>query len=215
MTALPVCLRIVQRRCVVVGGGAVARRKAEKLLSHGARVVVVAREIAERSRWPRRVEIRKRAFRVTDVRGASLVIAATDDADANERVARAARARGVLVQRTDSPASSDFTLPATLSRGDLTVAFSTNGASPAFSARLRDEAGAVYGPAHAEFCRLLRVMRREAQAALPAGARRAYLRALVDAGLLEMLERNRRARAYALARRLLQAAKRGQRSGAR
>src|SRR5581483_10821850 len=73
----------------------------------------------------------------TDLDGAFLAVAATDHPDVNRAVAEAARARGVLVNVVDDPAACDFTVPATVRRGDITIAVSTGGRSPAFARHLR------------------------------------------------------------------------------
>ena len=142
MAYYPVCLDMTERRCLVVGGGPVAERKVAGLLEAGARLTVVSPSTTDRLRdWARaaRIRLRLREYAAGDLAGHSLVFVATDDGRVNADVARDARAAGVLVNAADDPAHCDFILPAVLRRGELTVAVSTGGASPALARTVRDE----------------------------------------------------------------------------
>jgi siroheme synthase-like protein len=142
MAYYPLCLEMTERRCLVVGGGPVAERKVAGLLESGARLTVVSPSATDRLRdWARadRVRLRLREYAASDLRGHSIVFVATDDGRVNAEVARDARAAGVLVNAADDPAHCDFILPAVLRRGELTVAVSTGGASPALARTVRDE----------------------------------------------------------------------------
>ncbi|MBI4491842.1 MAG: bifunctional precorrin-2 dehydrogenase/sirohydrochlorin ferrochelatase [Chloroflexi bacterium] len=138
----PAFLDLKDRRCVVVGGGAVATRKVQALIEAQARVTVIAPQLSAELQplvGAGAVEHATRAYEPGDLAGAFLAIAATDDAAANARVAREARARGVLVNAVDDLPNCDFIAPAIVKRGDLVVAISTAGKSPAFARRLREE----------------------------------------------------------------------------
>ncbi|HMB84890.1 MAG TPA: bifunctional precorrin-2 dehydrogenase/sirohydrochlorin ferrochelatase, partial [Methylomirabilota bacterium] len=144
MAYYPVCLEMAGRRCLVVGAGTVAERKVNGLLGAGARVTVVSPSATERLLdWARagRIGMTLREYAADDLAGHSIVFAATDDGLVNAEVARDARAAGVLINAADDPAHCDFILPAVLTRGDLTVAVSTGGASPALARVVRDELG--------------------------------------------------------------------------
>lgn len=142
MSYFPVALDLRGRRCLVVGGGTIAERKIESLLAGGAEdVVVVALEITGGIREAasgRTVRIVQRTFQAEDLDGAFLVLVATDDPRVNADVAAAARARRVLVNAADDPANCDFIMPAVVRRGDLQVAISTSGESPAFARFMRE-----------------------------------------------------------------------------
>ena len=122
-----------------------ANRKARKLLQARARVEVVAPEIAPELRSVA-VGVRERPYREGDLRGASLVFAATDDRAVNAAVAREARERSIPVNVADRPGEGDFALPSTLRRGRLQVAVSTGGASPGLAVRVRKELERMFGP---------------------------------------------------------------------
>jgi len=129
---------------VVVGGGAVANRKARKLLQARAKVAVISPEIAPELESVA-VEVHRRPYRQGDLEGASLAFAATDVRDVNAAVAREGRELGVLVNVADEPSEGDFALPSTLRRGRLQVAVSTGGASPTLAARIRRELEELFG----------------------------------------------------------------------
>lgn len=158
---LPVQIRAAGRLAVLVGAGVVARRKAEKLLGAGARVRAIAREFSPA--WDAlAVEKLPRAYAgAADLEGAFLVVAATDDPVLNGRIAAEARALNALVLRADDPGDSDLAFPATLRRGALTVSFATDGLSPAYAARLKREAAAIYGTEHQERMEKIRASKAE------------------------------------------------------
>lgn len=135
-TAYPVQLDLSGRNVLVVGGGRIAARKAQGLLAAGARVTVVAPDIAP-AVAALRVEISPRPYRSTDLDGAWLVVTATDDAAVNARVAADATAARIWVNSADDPANCSFTLPAVARRGPITVAVATAGRSPALAGWLR------------------------------------------------------------------------------
>ena len=130
---------------MVVGGGAVATRKARKLLQAGAEVVVVSPEIRPELRGMD-VEAYDRAYEYGDLEGADLAFTATDLREVNAAVAREAKERGVRINVADRPSEGDFAVPSTLRRGGLQVAVSTGGASPTLARRIRNELEASFGP---------------------------------------------------------------------
>jgi siroheme synthase-like protein len=177
------------RRCVVAGGGAVARRKVEGLLAAGAVVHVVAPEV---DHMPQGAVLERRAARLGDLDGAAVLVCATDDPAVNGALAREARRRGVLVNVVDDPDAGTFTVPAVLRRGRLQVGVSTAGASPLLAAGIRDGLGAHLGGEYGELAALLADLRAEWEpraiaAGVPPAARRAAWQAVLDLPLLELL----------------------------
>ncbi|MBW2595369.1 MAG: bifunctional precorrin-2 dehydrogenase/sirohydrochlorin ferrochelatase [Deltaproteobacteria bacterium] len=149
MKFYPVCLDISNKRCVVVGGGEVAERKAAKLLECGARVVLVGKTMTPGLRAMKdegNIEHVPDDYRREHIEGAFLVIGATDRDDVNEKIFRDSRGRGILVNIVDEPARCDFIVPAVFRRKDLLVAISTGGKSPALAKRLRESMEEEYGP---------------------------------------------------------------------
>jgi precorrin-2 dehydrogenase len=147
---------------VVVGGGAVATRKARKLFEAGAEVVVVSPEVLP-DLEDMSVEIRERPYEHGDLEGADLAFAATDSREVNAAVAREANARGVRINVADRPTEGDFAVPSTLRRGGLQVAVSTGGASPTLARRIRNELEEVFGPEWAGVVEELEAIRRSGE----------------------------------------------------
>lgn len=144
MEMFPMFLKLEGRACLVVGAGTIAAPKVESLLRAGAEVKVVApeakqtlREAVGRIRWVRR------EFAAADLDGMFLVIAATDRQAVNHAVAEEARRRGILCNSVDDPPDCDFFYPSVVRRGDLQIAISTAGKSPALAQRLRAEIDAA------------------------------------------------------------------------
>lgn len=173
----PVVLRLSGRRCVVVGGGEVARRKVSGLLAAGAKVRVIAPYLHPELQGNTAIESICRPFLAEDLAGAFLVFAATNDRQVNAGVAAAAWQQGALVNIADDPEGSDFHLPAVLQRGALTVAVSSGGSSPAFAAQLRDHLAAGLGPEWQSFCAIASALR---QKRLTGGGANAYNRAVIS-----------------------------------
>jgi len=156
------------RRCLVVGGGEIGERKARALLACGAQVTVVSptatRGLAALALEGRIVE-RRRSFRRADLRGCALVVAATGDPAVDDAVAAPARRARVLVNVVDRPESCDFILPSVLRRGELQIAVSTGGRSPALAREIRRRLEPLFGPEYAELVARTGQARRAARAA--------------------------------------------------
>ena len=158
------------RRCLVVGGGEVGERKARALLECGAHVIVVSPTVtvglAALAVVGRIVE-RLRPFRRADLRGCALVMAATGDPVVDDAVAALAHRARVLVNVADRPERCDFILPSVLQRGDLQIAVSTGGRSPALAREIRRRLQTMFGPEYAELIARTGRARQAARAAAP------------------------------------------------
>lgn len=136
----PVFLDLRGRRCLVVGGGPIGERKIVALLACGARVVVVSPTLTPALAvlaGAGGLEHHARAFRRADVRGCTLVIAATGREGVDRAVAAAAHAHRALVNVVDRPAQCDVIMPSVLRRGELQIAVSTGGRSPTLARDIR------------------------------------------------------------------------------
>ncbi len=163
----PVNLTLTGRRCLVVGGGRVAERKISALLESGAAVTVISPELTTTlAFWASqgRVNHRPKFFENGDAAGYLLVLCATDSPAINEQAAMEAKQSGALVNVADTPALCDFTLPARLHRGRLSIAVSTGGQSPALARELRNELAGKYGPEYGDYLEIAGRVRREWQA---------------------------------------------------
>lgn len=141
----PVNLILRGQPVLVVGGGPVAHRKAAALVDAGAQVTVVAPDAVAAIADDARIRWHRRPYRRGEVASYRLAVTATDDPAVNAQVARDGAAAGVFVNSADDPANCTFTLPSVVRRGDLQVAVSTNGRSPALSRYVRQQLEAVIG----------------------------------------------------------------------
>jgi precorrin-2 dehydrogenase len=165
------CLRLSGRRCVVVGGGEVGLEKVEGLLACDGEVTLIApgahEALAEHARegairWERRAYAGP-----TDLEGAFLVIAATNDTNVNIAVYEDAERRAMLVNVVDVPPLCNFILPAIVRNGPLAIAISTAGASPALAKRMKREMAELFGEPYAQLAVMLNDARGWAKATLP------------------------------------------------
>jgi precorrin-2 dehydrogenase/sirohydrochlorin ferrochelatase len=174
----PISLNISRQLCVVVGGGRVAERKILFLLEAGAKVRAISPQLTATLRElvaAGRFEWLNRCFQPGDLAGAMLVFAATDSRQVNESVAQEAAAMGQLVNIADAPELCSFQVPAVVRQGDLSIAVSTNGKSPALAARIKKQLEADYGPEYAILLDLLGRIREQTLAAESDGAARKNL----------------------------------------
>ena len=144
----PVCLEISDKLCVVVGGGSVAERKILGLLKAGAQVRVISPQLTRTLAGladEGRIEWLERGYAQGDLAGALLIFAATDSRKVQEAVFKEAGQGGQLVNVIDAPAHCSFHVPAVVRRGDLTLAVSTSGKSPAVAAMVRKQLAQSYG----------------------------------------------------------------------
>jgi len=146
MADLPVMLNVRGRRCVVVGGGSVARRRIAALLEAGGQVTVIAPQVDLDEPMRAQVNVVGRRYQRGDLAGAFLVVIATDQPQVNEAAASEARQLGALVNRADDPASGDVTIPAHAHHGPITLAVHTQSISPAAAAAVRRELSAALDP---------------------------------------------------------------------
>ena len=145
----PIFLKLDGRQCLVVGAGPVAEAKIRGLLAERAAIKVIAPEaVPQIQQWASAglLQWEARPFQPDDLAGVFLVIVATSLPEVNERVFETARDRGVLCNAVDDPAHCDFYYPAVVRRGDLQVAISTSGRSPALAQRIRRELEEQFGP---------------------------------------------------------------------
>lgn len=150
----PLFLKLEGRPCLVVGAGSVAEGKIQSLLDAGADVHVVAPEANTSIRgWAANGSLfwAQKGFEAADLDDVFLVIAATSSAEVNAGVFHEARRRGILCNSVDDPEHCDFYYPAVVRRGDLQIAISTAGLSPALAQRLRRELEVQFGPEYSSW----------------------------------------------------------------
>ncbi|MFW6033425.1 MAG: precorrin-2 dehydrogenase/sirohydrochlorin ferrochelatase family protein [Phycisphaeraceae bacterium] len=188
MSDFPIMLKVRGRRCVVVGGGGVAARRARTLRDAGAEVLVVAPEV-DPAIDELAIAIERRPYQTNDLDGARLVVAATDDRELNDRIARDAEARGVLVNRADVPGAGDFSVPAHAHHGPVTIAADTSGISASAAAKIRRSLSEALDPDWPRLLECARPFRAEVQQRfVDPQERQDRLRRLTDEDAMAMLK---------------------------
>ncbi len=165
------CLKLVGRRCLVVGGGDIGLEKVEGLLACDAGVTLIAplaHPELEALAAEGSIEWEKRPYAgAADLEGAFMVIAATDDSEVNIGVFDDAERRAMLVNVVDVPPLCNFILPAIVRSGPLAIAISTAGASPALAKRMKHEVSELFGEEYARLAVILNGARGWAKGTLP------------------------------------------------
>ncbi|MDQ6615453.1 MAG: bifunctional precorrin-2 dehydrogenase/sirohydrochlorin ferrochelatase [Actinomycetota bacterium] len=181
----PVNLILQGRRCLVVGGGPVAARKAAGLLACGADVDVIATAQSEElTALP--VSVLERPYQRGDLKGYRLVIAATNDPEVNRAIFDEAEAVGTWVNSADDPASCTFTLPSVVRRGPIMVTVSTGGRSPALAAWLKHQIEDCVGPEYEVLVDLLSGAREDMRAA-GRSTEKADWQSVLDSDMLDLI----------------------------
>ena len=193
MQHYPAFLRLEGKHCLVVGAGNVGLRKIKTLLDAGPASILVldpadpGEEQASVFKHPS-VFFQQRTFDPADVDGKFLVIAATPSSEVNASVAEACNRREILCNIADAPHLSSFIVPSCVRRGDLSLAISTGGHSPALARRIRRDLEAVFGK---EYELLVDILGRLRPLLLASGRETsentAVFRAVVESGLLSAL----------------------------
>lgn len=195
MPYYPINLNLAGRRCAVIGGGAVAERKALALLAAGAAVIVFSPQLTPVLSGlvaDKKIEYSAHSYRAGDIKDFFMVIIATNDPAVNRLAAAEAKANGALINVADTPELCDFTVPATISRGDLIITVSTGGKSPAMARRVREEIEEIYGMEYGLYLDLIGSLRSKLKKK-PGCARErtAFWRQAVDREVLDLLKQGR------------------------
>lgn len=195
MKYYPVNLAIKDRACLVVGGGSVGTRKVKTLAECGAAVTVVSPEISAKlvqMAAEGLIALEKRAYRAADLEDKFLVIGATDDEALNRRIHADAERFNTLCNIADRPEICNFILPAIVNRGDLVIAVSTSGKSPAYAKKLRKELENQFGGEYELLLRLMGAIRERLLSEEHAPeAHKPLFEKLINAGLLDLIKENR------------------------
>ncbi|MGQ0551263.1 MAG: precorrin-2 dehydrogenase/sirohydrochlorin ferrochelatase family protein [Armatimonadota bacterium] len=192
-TFYPVYFSLEARPCVVIGGGDVAEQKVLGLLEAGARVTVVSDQVTPRLdelAAQGLIQLTRRPYRRGDLDGMFLAIAAPDDRAVNREIWEDAEQHGTPLNAVDDLPHCNFIAPAIYRQGDLTLAISTAGKSPALAVRLRERLAALIGPEFGAFLDLLGDLRAEVAARVPGfAARTALWYRIVDSDAIEFVRR--------------------------
>jgi len=140
MSFFPIYMDMSELKVLLVGGGTIATEKLEKLVDFTKEITIIAREIGPEAQsiiGEHCLTLYQRPYREGDIAGFDIVIVATDTVDLHKAIYEESRGTRVLVNSVDDTAYCDFIFPSYIKRGDLTVSFSTSGASPAFAKQIR------------------------------------------------------------------------------
>ena len=185
----PIFLDIKDKKCVIVGGGEVALRKAERLLDCGAKVLVISPKLSPE------LAILKDKKLISHIAAqysgdlidkAALIIGATDDEKTNAKISQDARSKGIPVNIVDDPKKCDFILPSIVQRGDLAITIGTGGKSPALARHLREELEEKYGSEYEIFLNILGGLRVKMEK--NAGVGKDWFKSLLAEGILDLIK---------------------------
>ena len=191
MRYYPVGLDIQNRKCLVVGGGSVGTRKVMTLLECGAVVTVVSSDVAEELlelAEKKIIDLKKRPYESSDIDGMFLVIGATDNEELNWQINKDAEHQNKLCNIADRPEVCNFILPSIVNRGNLVIAISTSGKSPAFARKMRQDLEKEFGEEYDKFLELMGAIRKKALSEKhePEAHKRLFEQ-LINRGLVDMV----------------------------
>ncbi|HBQ27459.1 MAG TPA: siroheme synthase [Syntrophomonas sp.] len=195
----PIFLSLSGKKCLVVGGGQVAERKIADLLECEANVNVISPTAGDLIRlWSNQGLINWQAREIiySDLDNIFLAFVATNNMHTNQMVVNWCRERGIMVNAVDDPPNCDFYVPAVVRRNSLVVAISTEGKSPMFSRKLREQLEGIIGEEYGEFVDFLGEQREcIKQAVTDIKERKKIFEALADSDILDLLKAGERERA--------------------
>lgn len=162
MSFFPMFMDMSELKVLVVGGGFIATEKLEKLVDFTQEITVIALRIEEEAQAlisTHGLTLHKRAYETGDIKGFDIVIVATDTVDLHKEIYEESRGSRILVNSVDNTAYCDFIFPSYIKRDDLTIAFSTGGASPAFAKHIRRHFENIIPDSVGEFLKKMKALR--------------------------------------------------------
>jgi precorrin-2 dehydrogenase/sirohydrochlorin ferrochelatase len=199
MKYYPVYLDLRDRPCLVIGGGGVAERKALSLLEAEAEVTIISPTLTptlQKLSESGKIVHRQKSFEENDLSGEFLVIAATDSPQVNIAAAQSCKKKHILVNVVVPPEESSFIVPSVVKQGELTIAVSTGGASPALAKKIRQELESKYGPEYAFFLDQLGAIRKRVLEEVgDEGKRSSIFQEIVDSEVIDLLKQGKRGEA--------------------
>ncbi|NDV24507.1 bifunctional precorrin-2 dehydrogenase/sirohydrochlorin ferrochelatase [Desulfovibrio sp. JC022] len=194
MTYYPIFLKVKNRNCLLVGAGAVGVRKLKSILECNPKQVTVldtaepGDEMLEISH-DQRVIFEQRPFEDEDLNDVFIAFACTSNAEVNRRMADLCAEKNILCNIADFPEGSNFIVPSVIRQGDLTLAVSSGGCTPAFTKKIRRELQGIFGPHYAAFITLMgRIRPQVLDLGKETSQNTALFRQLVASPILDELE---------------------------
>lgn len=191
MPYYPVLLDLRGLRVIVIGGGKVAERKINTLLGCGALINIIAKELTpllQRYLEEKKIAYVGKKLNKGHLKGAFMVIAATNDAKQNRTISEMAKKKGMLINAVDQPSDCNFILPSTLRRGDLLISVSTSGRSPALAKKIRQQLEGLFGPEYECFLKCMGRLRKEILSlGLPQKENKEIFNKIIDSDMLDSI----------------------------
>jgi len=191
MPYYPIFLDLNHQNVVVVGGGDVAERKIKNLLIYGCTIYITSPHLTPHLQ---QLVATKKIHHIpyesldTYMDDTFMVIAATDDTEVNSNIASQAKKHGLLINAVDQPKDCNFILPSIVKRGNLQIAISTAGKSPALAKKIRKHLESMFPPEYDSFAELLGIIRTKLLSqGQPSSKNKIIFQQLVDSNLLEMI----------------------------
>ncbi len=156
MNYYPINLNLANKKCIIIGGGRVAERKVFNLLEYGADIKLVSNEITEKiAKIQEKITLIKDNYNKRYLEKSALVFICTNNKDINIEIYKDAKSMGCLVNIATSPELCDFTIPSVVKRGDLQIAISTNGKSPAIAKIVKEKIDSFIEKEYQELVQLM------------------------------------------------------------
>lgn len=166
----PVMLDIINKTCIIIGGGSVATRKVKTLMEYKANIIIISDKLSDELKYivkNNNLIWKKKKYSDEDLDGAFLVFAATDDQEVNNTIYKRAKAQNILINIVDAHEKCTFIVPSKIEQGDLTIAISTNGKSPMLTKKIKEDLSEIYTPAYAELLSILGDIREKSLKEIP------------------------------------------------
>jgi len=193
MSYYPIFLDLDNKKVIIVGGGEVAERKVKVLLRYGCKIYIISPHLTPHLRQlVAKGRIHHISYELLDrsMDNAVMVITATGDPDVNLQIASQAKGHGLLVNIVDQPAECNFIMPSIVKRGDLQIAISTAGKSPAMAKKIRREIEALFGSEYGPLIELLGLLRiRLLSQGQSSSKNKAIFQKLADSNLLQLIKK--------------------------
>jgi len=191
----PINLHLKDRKCVVVGGGSVAERKVLTLLEYGASIELISPKITPalaKLVHDKSISHIVRMYRKGDVKGAMLVIVATNDATCNKQIASEAQDINCLINVVDCPALCSFIVPSIVRRGDLQISIGTDGTCPSLAKKIRKELEIIFDTRYESFLKLAKRVRDDLKNRIQdIDKRKEIMNSLVYSDLLQLIHEDK------------------------
>lgn len=191
----PINLYLKNKKCLIVGGGSVAERKVLTLLEYEASIELISPKITPvlaKLVHDKSICYIDRRYKKGDVKGAMLVIVATNDALLNKQIASEAEDRNCLINVVDCPALCNFIVPSIVRRGDLQISIGTDGTCPALAKRIRKDLEVIFDERYEEFLKLAKKVRNEVKNRIQdINKRKDIMNHLVYSDLLQLIHENK------------------------